>query len=154
MRAALFRVFLFKCYQFADNRPNTDMYSLRLQTLPDFRIIPLTCYNGKVRDCPTRSLCQYCVWQVSLFLFSSVDYDSVHTIVFVCLRRLSILLYYKLQHFVSLCPILQVRWIVKVIKERERKDSETKIMIIWIMATGYRRMYICKRYFRLGKTST
>jgi len=67
---------------------------------------------------------------VFLFLFSSVDRDAVHTTLFVCLLRLYILIYYKLQHFVSLSPIQQVRQIAKVIKETERKDIETKIMII------------------------
>ena len=137
-----------------NNRTRTRMvYDYRRPGLSDRPTHMQRRYAPRLADSLRLRNSQRCVWQVPAFLFSSVDCDSVHTTVFGCLLRLYISLYYKLQHFVSLCPIWQVRWIVEVIKETER-DLEMKITIIRTMTMGNRWMYTCKRYFRLRITST
>jgi hypothetical protein len=107
-------------------------YDYRRPGLSDRPVHTLQRYSAIGRRTAPASKSILCLARPCVFVFVSWLRFCTHYCIWVPATSY-ILLYYKLQHFVLLCPIWQVRWIVKVKKETERKDLETKITIIRTM---------------------
>jgi hypothetical protein len=105
-------------------QPNANKHSLRLPTPWTFGqacSYATTVSSAIGRRTAPASKSISCLAGPCVFVFVSWLRFCTHYCIWVPAASY-ILLYYKLQHFVSLCPIWQVRWIVKSAK-RNRKEG-------------------------------